>query len=465
MFEKFKLKREQYKLELLRIKKFSNLIKNESRFKEESSWTILNDRKEYYSESEHLNMQEQAKNLFYKNPLARGIIRLTVNFVIGSKCSISPVDTEPIICDFWNKFAVANKFDLKLKEILRRILRDGEIFIRVFYTNDVDVPIKIRFIDPKEIKSDFFSYGIETNPNDVEDVKFYHRSYSINNVEYKEKIPANEIIHYKYNVDSNEKRGMSFFVGIAKDIVSYRNWLDDRIHLNKLRSMFALIGKPLQSSVTSTKDLFTDSSYLDSSGTSFKKNEIKPGAAILSKGIEWDFKSPNLQAWDTRYDGRAILLMIAAGSGGLPEYMVTGDASNSNYSSTLVSESPGVKLFESFQDILEKIICNLYFDVISYGIKLNYLPKKTTQNIYNKDNTSTSKFIETNKTCNITFPILIHRNLLQDTKAIEIQMNLGILSKKTASAELGRDYDKEKIEIDKYSDPNQDSKPKKNNET
>jgi hypothetical protein len=35
---------------------------------------------------------------------------------------------------------------------------------------------------------------------------------------------------------------------------------------------------------------------------------------------------------------------------GLPEFMITGDASNGNYASTMIAEGPGEREIEDWQD-------------------------------------------------------------------------------------------------------------------
>lgn len=58
----------------------------------------------------------------------------------------------------------------------------------------------------------------------------------------------------------------------------------------------------------------------------------------------------------------------------MPEYMVSGDASNANYASTLVSESPFVKSCESYQYWLAQHYRRLFSKVIAMGIRRGLLP-------------------------------------------------------------------------------------------
>jgi hypothetical protein len=71
--------------------------------------------------------------------------------------------------------------------------------------------------------------------------------------------------------------------------------------------------------------------------------------------------------------GRLMLLSAAAGTG-LPEYMLTSDASNANYASTLVAEGPAVKLFHSEQLFFAGEWNRLWKWVLSESIAKGQLP-------------------------------------------------------------------------------------------
>jgi len=401
---------------------------------DEGQWKTLSSGKAVYSEEDIQKMQVAARDMYYKNPLARGIIETIINFTIGKECQITAGDDNEVVQEYWDEFCKVNKFDQKSKEIVRRSLRDGESFVRFFEPvdgGDGKVPL-IRFVEPDEIsdKSNKHSYGIETDTDDIEKVVNYHRTYiESNNTIQEEVIPAEDIIHTKIKVDSNVKRGISFFVGIASYITKYKLWLDDRIVLNKLRTMYNLIGKPTGTSPSDLASKFSDVTGKTSTGGTAKKKLPKSGSVLLTTGVEWEFKNLNINASDTAADGRAILLMIVAGSN-LAEYMVTGDSSNSNFASTMVSESPAVKAFEAHQDTYEKVYKEIYTWVITYGISKGYIPE------------------ESDSKCQVEFPILIHRDMKDETESLQIQRVNNWVSNQTASAKLGYNYKEEQEQIE-----------------
>jgi capsid protein len=68
-----------------------------------------------------------------------------------------------------------------------------------------------------------------------------------------------------------------------------------------------------------------------------------------------------------------VLLSIAAGAG-VPEFMLSSDASNANFASTMVAEGPAVKLFESEQQFFATEFDRLWRWVMSEAIAQGFLP-------------------------------------------------------------------------------------------
>jgi len=68
-----------------------------------------------------------------------------------------------------------------------------------------------------------------------------------------------------------------------------------------------------------------------------------------------------------------MLLSIAAGAG-LPEFMLTSDASNANFASTMVAEGPAVKMFQSEQKFFATQFERLWQWVMTEAINRGNLP-------------------------------------------------------------------------------------------
>jgi len=456
MFEKRKLNKQKILWETRRLELAMQQLGNIGRQMEarsvkdedEDKWIRIGGEQKSFSEIDFYTMRGQAYKFWMENVHGRAIIECLTEFIVGKEVRIIAQDRNEMIQEFWDEFEVINKFIRRQKEIVRRTLRDGECFIRYF----VDVKegtTKIRFIEPSEItdQSGKYSHGIQTDPDDIETPINYYRS---KDGKLLEVIPAKEIQHIKILADSNVKRGTSFLYTVMPLIKKYEEWLNDRIILNKVRNCVALVIS-MEGATPSQIDSMV-SQRTTSTAETGKVRAFKPGTIVrLGGGMKYDMVSPNLQAADVQHDGRSILLAIATATR-MAEYMVTGDASNANYSSTMVSESPAVRAIENWQTFFEQEFKTLFRKVIQAGISYGPLPtqseKITTQVELGRLHTIKTK-ISTNINCDIEFPTIISRNIKEETEAILLQLNNGLISRETARARLDYDPKEEEEKIEK----------------
>ena len=161
-------------------------------------------------------------------------------------------------------------------------------------------------------------------------------------------------------------------------------------------------------------------------------------------GTDYEFKTPNLQAGDAQNDGYALLNMIAAGPG-FPNWMVSTDASQSNYASTMVSEAPGVKELQDAQEFFQYVFEQIYEKVMTYALSQNLIPEYEMVEVKEKDENgemvTRQEKIKIELTPHITFPELVHRDLYNETKAYDLQINQGVMSKHTYASRLDRDWE------------------------
>jgi len=456
----FAARRAQSRFELMQYEAASRMLESIPTFakdEDEGDWAQVGTGT--YSEAEIDTNRDQARNLYYKDPCARGIIETMVNFIIGKNCKIEALDESPEVQDYWDGWEKANDWDNRSKEFTRRMLRDGEVFLRIFKPKPGGKHRIYRFIPPGEIQNPNgyntwgdHSYGIECDPDDIETPVAYYRRYTKGKIQQWERIPAEEVIHVKILVDSDVKRGVSFFVGIGRYLAKYNGWLDDRIQLNKIRHLFNLVVRPTGgSSTASLKSQFTDVTGKTPTGGTANKKLPKPGSVLLAKGVEYEYANLNINASDTKDDGRAIELMICKGTN-LAEYVIRGDASNANYASTMVSESPMVRAFEYWQDFIEKPFKQIFKDEIEYGMSIGEVPTSSTRTITEPNEAgeaiTRTESIPTRTDCQVNFATLIHRDLKAETEALAMHDTQRYASKETIAGKLGYDYAEEKAKIE-----------------
>ena len=381
---------------------------------------------------DHYQMLDMAYRFWSTNLHARAIVRNLCKFVLGRGPTVKPKSDNKKVNESWKRFKKVNKWSLKEKEIVSRVFRDGELFIRFYPSKKKDGSIPIRFIRAQKIrnpmnekdwnKNENVSFGIGTDKKDVEKVLTYY----LCDFDGKliEKISAEQILHIKILVDSDVKRGMSFLLIAMKMLRKYGDWLDDRIALNKVRSAIALVRTV--EGTSNTVESIRDAQKSRTEDKSRNKLKAYPSATVLtaSKGVKYEMLSPNIQASDVKDDGRAMLLCIAAGTG-MPEMMLTANYANGNYSSSMVAQNPFVREIEDWQDFFQYFYQVIFGKVVEHDIKYGVLTEGTDDE------------------CTVEFPPLILADTLKNNQAREIQHRNKVLSKKTWALKEGLDPEEE----------------------
>jgi hypothetical protein len=254
-----------------------------------------------------------------------------------------------------NEFLAANKWHKRQQEIVRRKDRDGECFIRVFAGQDGST--RIRFVEPAQVQTPTdkatdpsHSFGIQTDPEDVETVLGYWVDGKL--------IDATEIQHRKANVDSNVKRGLPLFFPVRKNLSRAEKLLRNMSVVAEIQSAIAMIRKHGSATKAGLEQFVIGNANATvtntSSGTTDYFRRYRAGSIIDSNAnTEYEFPSTKTRA-DAYVGVLQAELRAIASRLVMPEFMLSSDASNANYSSTMVAEGPAVKMFERLQwDMIE----------------------------------------------------------------------------------------------------------------
>jgi len=320
----------------------------------------------------------RARQLVLRNPHARNILRLLEVYVAGPGLSLAHqlaghVERTPgndaLVQNadrLWTRFVESNDRHYSPREHTRRAWRDGECFIRKF--ESPAWPPLVRFVDPETIGEPVDgrgTQGILTHPDDVETPVAYFRVFEDGRA--AERIAADEMLHTRVGVDSNQKRGVTIFSPVLDTLTCFDKWVDTELTARKLQSSIVLWRK-VQGSPQQTAGL------ADSAAAAGRREPIRPGTILTTnQSTEIQFLHPNTNFGDAVPLGRMLLLNIAAGAG-LPEFMLTSDASNANFASTMVAEGPAVKLFQSEQQFFAGEFNRLWRWIMSDAIAMGLLP-------------------------------------------------------------------------------------------
>ncbi|MDO4582950.1 MAG: phage portal protein [Planctomycetia bacterium] len=253
--------------------------------------------------------------------------------------------------DCLDEFIEENQWYERQQEIVRRKDRDGEAFLRLFA--DSEGKTSIRFVEPEEIQRPdgvpeeeaniSNRLGIQTLANDVEHVL----GYWVHGVW----VPAEEIQHRKANVDFNVRRGLPIFFPVRKNLRRAEKLLRNMSVVAEIQSAIAIIRKHQGTSrlgIESFASRNADGTFPTTNGKTLYRH-YSPGTILdTSSGVDYEFPVAAVDA--SRYvtvlqaELRAIASRLV-----MPEFMLTSDASNANYASTMIAEGPAVRMFERLQ--------------------------------------------------------------------------------------------------------------------
>jgi hypothetical protein len=327
----------------------------------------------------YLELHNEIYTAYHANPLAFAIIEITTSFVLGKGITVDAAhpDVQRVLMDFWND--PDNTMDERVYNICTELALYGEIFVR-FFVNKYDGRVKIRLIDPSLIDL------IESDPEDVETPLRFHRrpigqtisvtdppqnppditklDISSNYTEGEWFIARKEMLQFAINKVSNAKRGNSDLATLLPWLRRYKDWLTDRVRINKYKSAF-LYDVTLRGA---------DRKAIDRKRMEYSYPP-EPGSVIIHNEAEqWNAVQPQIQANDAKEDGRAIKLMIAAGAG-LPEHYLS-DSSEGNRATAAEMGLPTLLKFQRRQRMIRRIVRSILDRVIEEAQKAGRLSQQ-----------------------------------------------------------------------------------------
>ena len=391
----------------------------------------------FVNAEQHAEIRQQNRRLAATNEYAINGIENRISYLVGVghhyRASVrkgveAPAHLEMEVQHVLDQFIQENAWHARQQETVRRLDRDGEVFLRYFV--DGRGATRVRFVEPDQIHtpkelSNFpaASFGIQTEPDDVESVLGYFVD--------GEPVDAGVIQHRKANVDRNVKRGLPLYYPVRKNLRRIEKLLRNMSVVAEIQSAIALIRKHRGAARSGVEQFVagtSDATGFDTmSGRTRRLSHYAPGTILdAPEGLEYDFPAQGIDASSFVLVLQAELRAVASRLV-MPEFMFTSDASNSNYASTLVAEGPAVKMFERLQANLKNEDRNVMWRVIDNAVAQGRLHPDTHRLI----------------NIQVTPPSLRVRNQVQDCQVEKVAFDKGLLSPQTWSLRLGLDYDQE----------------------
>jgi capsid protein len=386
----------------------------------------------YLNEEQWGAVRLECRRLVATNEFAVNGIENRINYLVGPGHSYHAaqrkgVETPAALIDevqaVLNEFIQENAWHARQQEIVRRMDRDGEAFLRFFVGSDGMT--RVRFVEPEQVatpkelsRHSAASFGIQTETDDVETVLGYYVD--------GEPVEAADVQHRKANVDRNMKRGLPLYFPVRKNLRRVEKLLRNMSALAEIKSAIALIRKHRSALRSGIEQFVADDAKPQATGRRYV-SQYEPGTILdAPAGLEYDFPASGVNASNFVTVLQAELRAIAARLV-MPEFMFTSDASNSNYASTLVAEGPAVKMFERLQASLRNDDCAVMWRVIRNAAEAGRLPADVCRRVE----------------LQINLPSLHVRDQLKEAQIDKIAFEHGVLSPQTWSKRLGLDYDQE----------------------
>ena len=337
-----------------------------------------------------------------------------------------------------DEFIRINGWHQRQQEIVRRKDRDGECFLRLFAA--ADGTTRVRFVEPAQVAAPndrmadpAASFGVQTDPADVETVLGYWIDGRL--------IDAGEIQHRKANVDANVKRGLPLYFPVRKNLRRAEKLLRNMSVVSEIQSAIAVIRKHKSATAAGLADFVAnqaDRSFANATtGQTSHFRRYAPGTILDAvAGTDYEFPASGIDA------GRYVTVLQAelravASRLVMPEFMLSSDASNANYSSTMVAEGPAVKMFDRLQHEMIEDDVELFRRVVRHAAASGRLPTDAPTAVAIRG----------------IPPTLAVRDRLKDAQADQILVRNGAMSVATMALRSGLDPEQEERQIGRQESP------------
>jgi hypothetical protein len=270
---------------------------------------------------------EDSLEAWRKNPLARRIVSLTSDFVVGDGITISSnySPLQRFIDEWWHH--PENKLPIRLEALCDDLTRNGELF-PTLHINHADGMSYVRFMPASEVDK------IEWRPGDYEAEIRYHQMADYYNpdgrwwLSPRATTPADAealMLHYAVNRPVGCIRGESDLAPALVWLKRYSHWLEDRVRLNWAARMFLWLVTVPTGRVNEKQQTY--------------KSPPESGSIIVhDEGEQWDLKTPQINATGAAADGRAIKRMAAVATGTPLHYL--SDEENANLATAQAMQEP-----------------------------------------------------------------------------------------------------------------------------
>lgn len=308
-------------------------------------------------------IQFQALEAWRVNPLARRIVGLTSQYVVGGGVSYSSphAATAAFLRGFWEH--PLNRLPIRVYEWCDELTRSGNLFLLL--TTDAAGMSYVRAIPASQVKQ------IHSKPNDLDQEVSFEMQPNWNATATGDPVtwPAYNaqtetlnteggfkpvMLHYAINRPVGAQWGESDLAPVLRWLSRYAAWLEDRARLNRFRTAFLYI---VHAKFSSEAERRARQSALNAAPPS-------PGSILVTDENEnWEALHPRLESDDAAQDGLALKKMLAAGAG-IPMHFLA-EPEGSTRTTAEAAGGPTYRHFEQRQRFFLWLLGDLLHAVVN----------------------------------------------------------------------------------------------------
>ena len=256
----------------------------------------------------------------------------------------------------------------------------------------------------------------------------------------RESVPAEQVQHLKANVDMTWPRGLPTWYALQGHLSDAVKTLKATGKIVEFRARIGMIRRHVNATKESVQKLSeTMRASRDGGDGRAKTAGQYPYNAIIDTSDATQYQFPSETApVDKNVAAIQAELRACAAALAMPEYMLSGDASNANFSSTMVAEGPAVKTFEEMQADLVEADVEIMERQLQVAARAGLIVGADADEILAKVKVEAEP------------PLIKSENRLQEAQADHILWQAKVMSRETLAARHGLVYadERDKLEIE-----------------
>lgn len=327
----------------------------------------------YLNELQLRYIRDRQRKLCSENPYAQCAIAAFQNYAVGEdglmltvipahhrEANPSHIRQTQRVLDVWNE---ENDIPSYARDMVETWIVNGDIITRHFPQRDGIV--WLRRVEAEHLKAPLgdgydarYSFGIETAPDDIEDVRGYWIVMNPLENPVPVFVPADEITFLKWNTPRSAKRGRPLFDGGCEVLLrgamellrATMATVTSRAKIALIRKFNGVVKDAAQKLV---QELTTQTVTDPGNGQLQSMQKVHYGTILNSSGgVEYEMPAQNFET-NIHYQALQMVLRAVCARAQFPEWMLTADPSSGTFANAFIAEAPSTKQF----GMVQKTIC------------------------------------------------------------------------------------------------------------